>query len=114
MIFPHGEPRAYVERDFSGDLIRIHLAVRTGDDRMHVLHHDGTVHTYEPDHTAATIAYERPWLSLTDNMARKLLDELAAFYGGVSETRMLRKDYDAERARVDRFITYLTRGQGQR
>jgi len=111
MTFPYGEARAFVERDFGRDRVRIHLAVKTGDERMHVLHDDGTIRTYEPGETATTPPLERPWLTLTDGLARKLLDELAAYYGGVSETRSLRKDYDSELGRVDRLIGIMANGR---
>lgn len=69
---PHGEPRAYVERDWCLD---------------------------------------QPFLTLTDGLARKLLDELAAYYGGMSETRLLCKYLDDERVRVDRLIGIVANGR---
>lgn len=47
---------------------------------------------------------DRPTLFLPDNHARALLDALSAHYGGTSDTRTLRRDYDAERARVDKML----------
>jgi hypothetical protein len=49
----------------------------------------------------------RPTLSLGHMEARAVLDALHAHYGGVDDQRMLRKDYDAERARVDKLADAL-------
>jgi hypothetical protein len=46
-------------------------------------------------------------LTLRDDMARSLLAALLRHYNGADDARMLRKDYDAERARVDRLIGAL-------
>ncbi|HEY0641253.1 MAG TPA: hypothetical protein VGD67_26795 [Pseudonocardiaceae bacterium] len=51
---------------------------------------------------------------LDDDMARALLDALAAHYGGTGDTRQLREDYDAERGRVDRLIGALIDPNGTR
>lgn len=52
-----------------------------------------------------------PTITIPDEVARALLDALAAHYGGTGDTRQLRRDYDAERARVDRLIAALTGGK---
>lgn len=52
-------------------------------------------------------AVAEPTLRLPDDMARALLDALSAHYGGTTDMRSLRKDYDDERRRVDRLIGYL-------
>jgi hypothetical protein len=49
-----------------------------------------------------------PTITIPDEVARALLDALSAHYGGTGDTRALRRDYDAERARVDRLIAALT------
>ena len=43
-------------------------------------------------------------LRLRDDLARSLLTALNSFYEGGEDTRALRKDYDAERKRVDTLI----------
>lgn len=58
------------------------------------------VYADQPEHAAAP---ERPTLLLSDDMGRALLDALSAHYGGHSDVRSLRKDYDAERKRVDKL-----------
>ena len=107
--FPYGDPRAYIERDFARDTLRIHLAVRTGDNRMHILDGNGVIHTREPNEAAAYNPDERAFLTLPDNLARALLDALAAHFGGTSEVQTLRKDYLHERGRVDKVLDYLIR-----
>jgi hypothetical protein len=56
---------------------------------------------FEPGTTSPTI-------TIPDDVARALLDALAAHYGGTGDTRQLRRDYDDERKRVDRLIAALT------
>lgn len=46
-------------------------------------------------------------LVLHDEMARTLLAALLRHYNGADDARMLRKDYDAERARVDKLLDAL-------
>jgi len=51
------------------------------------------------------------WLPLTEDVARAIYEALADHFGHSGhDTRALRKDYDAERARVDAFIKHLTGG----
>lgn len=48
-------------------------------------------------------------LSLPEDYARALYEALADYYGHTGhDTRALRRDYDAERARVDRLIAVVT------
>ena len=52
-----------------------------------------------------------PWLRLDESLARALYESLGDYFGhSGNDTWALRKDYDAERARVDKLITHLTRG----
>jgi len=44
-----------------------------------------------------------PTLVLEEDEARALLDALTRYYSGAEDTRALRKDYDAERGRVDKL-----------
>ena len=58
---------------------------------------------------AETAAPDDAFLYLTDDIARALYEALSVHYGGnVVDATRLRKDYDAERARVDVFIRHLT------
>jgi hypothetical protein len=49
----------------------------------------------------------QPTLVLQDDMARALLDALMHHYQGAEDTRAVRRDYDAERARVDKLTDAL-------
>jgi hypothetical protein len=49
-------------------------------------------------------------LVLDNDEARALLTALLRHYDGGEDTRSLRRDYDAERKRVDLFIAHLTGG----
>lgn len=49
------------------------------------------------------------WLRLDEEDARAIYEALADHFGHAGhDIRSLRKDYEAERARVDRLITYAT------
>lgn len=51
------------------------------------------------------------WLSLQEDEARAIYEALADYFGHAGhDTRALRKDYDAERGRVDKLIAHLTGG----
>ena len=53
---------------------------------------------------------EDEWLRLDEDVARALYESLADYFGHAGhDTRALRRDYDAERKRVDQFISHLTR-----
>lgn len=49
-----------------------------------------------------------PTLILYDDEARALLDALVAHYQGAENTQTLRRDYDHERARVDKLTDAVT------
>jgi hypothetical protein len=48
------------------------------------------------------------WLRLNDEEARAIYEALADYYGNATnDVRLLRQDYQAERARVDKMIGHL-------
>lgn len=56
-----------------------------------------------------TSAAEDEYLRIDEDAARAMYEALADYFGGAgNDTRALRKDYDAERKRVDAFISHLT------
>lgn len=66
---------------------------------------EGAEEAVEPDGYSS-------WLQLTEEEARAIYEALADYYGHAGhDTRALRKDYDAERARVDRLINNLIGGE---
>jgi hypothetical protein len=48
-----------------------------------------------------------PEIHMDESVAKALLEALAEHFGGTGDTRTLRKDYEAERARVDRLVGHL-------
>ena len=52
-----------------------------------------------------------PELHIEEDVAKALLEALAEHFGGTVDTRTLRKDYLAERARVDKLIEKLIGGK---
>lgn len=64
----------------------------------------GEQNRFEPEPEGVDVA---PTMYLDEDAGRALLDALAAYFGGTGEVQTLRRDYDAERARVDRLIDKL-------
>lgn len=50
----------------------------------------------------------QPTLRLADQEAIALMTALVAQYQGVDDQRMLRRDYDAERGRVDKLVDVIS------
>lgn len=102
--------RAEVTRQYMPRLtgrLAVYLWRKRGDGTVDsVLPIDPVIQTVRADET---LAQDGPSLAIDDEMARALLDALAAYFGGTSDVRRLHQDLTAERARVDRFITHLTR-----
>lgn len=96
--------RVYVEQDFPADAVKIHLSQKHGD-RTYVTRF-GELILQETD--PLTVDNDARPLVLTDDTARVLYEALARYFGGAPDMHTLRKDYDAERARVDLFIQHLT------
>jgi hypothetical protein len=51
---------------------------------------------------------ELPTFLLPSAVGRALLEALARHFGGTGDVRQLRKDHDAERARVDKLLGVLS------
>lgn len=103
--------RAYINEDLAR--MSIGLAVVQQPDGMSptkilriVEAGDNPVYTWEdlPD-IPVDVA---PTIRLGDSEARAILEALARHYGGADDTRALRRDYDAERKRVDRLTDSLS------
>jgi hypothetical protein len=67
---------------------------------------DGTAREWE-EVTSPALGPSGPTLTLEDDEARALLEALTRYYHGAEDTRALRKDYDAERIRVDKLTATL-------
>jgi hypothetical protein len=98
---------AHIEIDFIGQGIAVNVIRRNGD-RIDVLMVLGTVDTFPIWRTLEPATQAPPGLRIPDDVAKALLDALLDHYRGGHDARELRKDYDAERARVDIFIKHLT------
>ena len=92
-----------------GRKLHVIIGRRAGDDHEAITalavfnetQFDSTVYQHVP---AGTMP---PALVIPQDAARALLDALAQHFGGTGDTRQLRKDYDAERTRVDKMINHL-------
>jgi hypothetical protein len=101
--------RAHVEHAFAFGGVAIYLGRKVGDD----------IHVIEPVNLVVSVTgvgetqtVNEPTMRLDEDLARALLDALSAHFGGSSDVQTLRKDYLAERARVDKMIAHLTSGRG--
>jgi hypothetical protein len=96
--------RARVESVYMHDGVKIAVA----DD--HVVYIWPTSMTVrERSEATAVVADDDIWLRIDEDAARAMYEALAGYFGGAGhDTRALRKDYDAERARVDLMIGHLT------
>jgi hypothetical protein len=91
------------------DMLRRFIDIYLGEE-----HGDGRITAYLPDGvqkvlTEADGVQLEPTLSLREESARALLQALLRYYQGGDDLRALRKDYDAERARVDKLIELVAR-----
>ncbi len=98
--------RAYVESD------PVAFGVRIAVVRPHHVLHWKPIEVSVREERSATAIEDDVWLRLPENDARAIYEALAEHFGHAGhDIRALRKDYDAERGRVDRFISYLTDGR---
>jgi hypothetical protein len=99
--------QAFVVPDYlsMGRGVHIYLGLKRPDGSMDVVQPMELVtQRYEEQ----VVPSPPPALKLDGDVAHALLDALAAHYGGTSDLRRLRADYDAERCRVDKMIDRLT------
>lgn len=92
---------ARIEEDIAIFGLKVHLGTDFGHERLW-LQPGGPALTARagdlPDNY-------RPALSISEEHARALMVALSNYFGGnVQDSRQLRRDYEAERARVDKFI----------
>ncbi len=86
-----------------GDSLQVFIVDRHEDGYQRILHMEGDAYQWEElphAHTAITEPVE-PTVTLPWDTGRALLDALTRHYQGAEDTRALRRDYDAERKRVD-------------
>jgi hypothetical protein len=100
--------RAYVQDNFMSGGVQFAILLSQGGDASRVL-------TWQRPQVVqleeSTQAPDESWVVLPDDAARALYEALGRHYGGTgADVTALRRDYDAERKRVDGFIAHLTRG----
>jgi hypothetical protein len=108
-------PRAVVEFDPRSFGVRIAIITRRFEDGVHMIDfQNGSQDTF---FSATDENGRRPhgnpdlsWLSIQEDAARDLLIRLGEFFGHHPETASLRKDYEAERARVDKLLEASVQG----
>lgn len=86
---------------------RIMSTAMHGERVEHVVRIDTNGAVVETGGDPLTRPDPEPYLKIPIVLAAGLLDALSRHFGGSGDTRQLRKDYDAERARVDRLIEHL-------
>jgi hypothetical protein len=99
--------RAYVADDYLMDGVAVYLTEKLGDGRRILAEPVDLVFTVAPPEATAPAG---PTFRLREDHARALLDALTAHFGGAPEVQTLRKDYMAERTRVDKMIDHLIGG----
>ncbi|HEY5835002.1 hypothetical protein [Streptomyces sp.] len=94
--------RAYINERLEFTGLEVFIANHLDDQPALILqieHTDGvSTHRWVPYDQGITPA---PTLVLPADSGRALLDALTRHYNGAEDTRALRRDYDAERKRVD-------------
>jgi hypothetical protein len=95
---------AHVEQDWMRGGVKLAIWTDRGEHTTSIIRW-GEVSAAEIP--VAESAPEDAFLHLTDDIARALYEALSVHFGGnVVDATRLRKDYDAERARVDLFIKH--------
>lgn len=86
-----------------GDSLRVFFVDQNADTRR-LLHVEGEVFEWlelPPNGQAVDEKILQPTMILPWDTGRALLEALVRHYNGAEDTRALRRDYDAERKRVD-------------
>ena len=105
--------KAHVETDFIGDGIQLMVATKIQDGRLvRVWETNGESVFVRSGEAAVSVGPQghMPFLRLSDEEGRAIYQALGEYFGTqVSDNRLLRQDYEAERARVDKFINSLVK-----
>ena len=102
---------AFVQDDWMRDGVKIAVRLsRSEDVREMILWGDVAVTRITEANSA--VPSEDAFLRLPNDIARAVYEALSRHFGGnVVDAVALRRDYEAERIRVDTFIKHLTGGQ---
>ena len=102
---------AFVQDDWMRDGVKIAVRLSQSDDtRDMILWGDVAIQRITEQNAPSDAAF----LCLPNDIARAMYEALSRHFGGnVVDAVALRRDYEAERVRVDTFIKHVTTG-GQR
>jgi hypothetical protein len=90
--------RVHIGDDFVGMQVRIAVVLEAEGIPRQIMRLAGAHHVWEELDEAESV---EPTFSLSSDAARALLDALTRHFHGAEDSRALRRDYDAERRRVD-------------
>jgi hypothetical protein len=93
-----------IEERWQAGGVALHVGYEANGTRTLLGKGGDTWHTYDPTAPVRLDDPYEPALILRESMAREVLRALTVHYGGADDLRALRKDYEAERARVDKLI----------
>lgn len=103
--------KAHIKDDWQRDGIAVAIVRECGGARELLTWSAGEVKVLDPDGRAHPEDDFESWLHLQEDEARALYEALGDHFGHAGhDIRALRKDYEAERKRVDSFIAHLTMG----
>jgi hypothetical protein len=104
--------RAHVHESYMGDVavsVVMHPPEGSYDITRRILHFGGPgAHLASVWDEIPALEDVAPTFRLGHDEARAVLDALTVHYHGAEDTRALRRDYDAERKRVDTLTRQLT------
>lgn len=100
--------KAHIEDDWQRDGIALALVRDTGNRERTLYDFSGVMMTdYDP--AGPQMPHDDARLRISNEAARALYEALAEHFGHAGhDARALRRDYEAERKRVDTFISHLT------
>jgi len=97
--------KVYIGESFFRDSLDIYIVRKAEGDPRYILrlNDDRFSQHWEPlpDGAVSSTEEDRPTLSLPFDAGQALLEALVRHYQGAEDTRALRRDYEAERKRVD-------------
>ena len=100
--------RAYVSEDFPLDSVKVAIVQQPEGGRPEaILRVVDNAPRLRWEAIESIDAVVEPTMMLRLDEAQALLDSLTRFFHGAEDTRALRKDYEAERGRVDQLVGTL-------
>lgn len=101
--------KAHVESDPIRQGVRVAIVRERGNGPLREVLQWDLAQTIRADDPTVAAVNEADWLRLDQDDARALYEALGDHFGHAGhDIRALRKDYDAERGRVDKLLAHLT------